>query len=277
MEHKQYAAALRKAAAGAAVALAALRVTHLLTAFDEKGLLPRGSTALLVTVLASAAFFAGFWFLASRLNRLPGTETCFAEGPVWLLLKLVAAGLLLLGTAFTLLGGETADDKAARIAALAGAAAALLMVLTALSRKRGPAFFWARLPLALFTGAALVLRFRTWSHDPLVIHIVPVLLAWTCSMVEMMLLTGFPLKAGHRRSAVLFGLAAGCFACMAVPDYVLGLRTELPELLILLGLALWGVTAALELLRDEVQTEQPPEPVPEPASESAPEAPEWQA
>jgi hypothetical protein len=272
MEQKRYAAALRWAAPGSAAALALLRVTVLKTAFEENGLLPVGSKALLLTVIAAAAFFAGLWFLSTRLNRLPGTEACFSSKPGWLFLKLTAAGLVFLGAFFTLTGGQEAES-AERTAALFGAAAAVLMAFTALKLERGVPFFWVRLVPALYTGASLILRFRSWSHDPLVIHLVPVLLAWTCCMVEMMLLTGFPLKAGHRRSGVLFGLAAGIFACMTIPDYVLGLRTNLPELLTLLGLSVWCAAAALELLREQVQTEQAPTPAEAPSEpEAGPEA-----
>ena len=87
------------------------------------------------------------------------------------------------------------------------------------------------------------------------IHITPLLLGWTCCMVETMLLTGFPLDAGHRRSGVLFGLAAVVFTCMTLPDYALGLRTGFSDLLILIGLALWCGEAAFALLRNRVQEE----------------------
>lgn len=239
----------------AALLLAALRVLILKTAFDETGLLPQGSPALPITVLACALCFAGLALLSLRLNRLPGGEHCFTGRPLWLFWKLTGGILLFFGALLTLLDGRTAPDLAQRLSAWGGMLAGLLLVVIALLPKRGAGCFWLRFLAALYTGAALVIRFRVWSHDPMVIHILPTLLAWTCCMVEMMLLSGFSLNAGHRRSAVLFGLAAGSFTCMTAPDYLLGLRTELPELLTLLGLALCCVTAACELLRNRVQSE----------------------
>lgn len=272
MGQSQTAKLLRPLALGSALLLAAVRINHLRTAFDENGLLPPGSRALTVTVLLSAAVFLMLTLASLRLNRLPGTEDCFSGGAVWLFLRLAATVLLFCGCALPLLEAPALLEKAWRWTYLGGLLTALAMLWTALAVKRSPALFWFRLLLALFTGVSLVLRFREWSHDPMVIHIAPPLLAWVCCMMETMLLTGFPLKAGHRRSGVLFGLAAGVFACMTLVDYLLGQKSGLSEVLILLGVALWCVTAALELLRPQVQAEQP---APEaPQEQPAPEAPQ---
>lgn len=266
MEHTKSARLLGWVAAACAIFLAVLRAVILKTAFDENGLLPVGSKALMVTVLAAACCFAALWLLSLRLNRLPGTEACFPTHPLFLGCGLVAAILVFFGSLMTLLDGGDAMDQA-RLASFSGMAGALAMLWTALAKDRGKLLFWPRLVTALYVGAALIIRFRNWSHDPLIIHIAPLLLAWTCCMVETMLLTGFPLRAGHRRSGVLFGLAAGIFTCMAIPDHLLGLQTGLPDLLILLGLALWCAAAAFGLLRKQVQDEAPAEPAQEPEAD----------
>ena len=261
MNYSKAAALLRWIALLCTVLLAALRVTVLKTAFDAEGLLPIGSYALPITVLACGLFFGLLWFLSTRLNRLPGREAFFSVQGIWLPLKLLAAALLLTGSLLTLRDLPEYGWNGDTIIPAVGILSALLMVWNSLQERRGRAFFWVRLVPTLFTGAALVLRFRDWSHDPLVIHIVPVLLAWTCSMVEMMLLSGFSLNVGHRRSAVLFGLGAGMFTCMVLPDYFLTepARMTLPDLLTLLGVAFWCLIAALELLRHRTQREKKPE------------------
>lgn len=280
MKASKAAGLLRWAAVCCALFLAALRAVILKTAFDENGLLPVGSAALPLTVAACACVFAGLWALSTRLNRLPGTEACFTREPVFLACRLCAAVLVFFGALTALLDGGAELGRIGRLAAVSGFAAALAMLWTALSRERGRTLFWLRLIPALFTGAALILRFRNWSHDPMTIHIAPLLLAWTCGMVEMMLLTGFPLGAGHRRSGVLFGLAAGVFTCMAVPDYILGWQTGLSDLLTLLGVSLWCAEAAFSLLRRQVQEERPPaiptetETLPEEQTETEAPAPE---
>lgn len=254
MEYKKAAGMLRWIAPCFAALLAGLRVLILKTAFDDAGLLPRGSWALLGSVAAAACCFVLLWLFTVKLNRNPGRENAFSVQGVWLPLKLISVGLLLAGSVLTLRSLEHLSVKDAEtLIPCAGVVSALLMGWNALREKRGPGFFWARLVPALFAGAALIIRFRNWSHDPLVIHIFPTLLAWTCYMVEMMLLSGFSLNAGHRRSAVLFGLCAGIFTCMTVPDYFLTERLSMPDLLTMLGLALWCVVAALELLRERTQ------------------------
>ena len=258
MEHTRSARVLRWAAPVCAAALVLLRVVSLQTAFQENGLLPAGSPVLPLTVFACACAFAALCVPSLGLNRLPGTEQCFSRKNGWVGCKLGAAGLVTLGALLTLLNGRQEPDLAQRVAAFAGIGAGVCLMLVAMTAERGPRFFWLRLLPALYTGAMLILYFRVWSHDPMVIHITPLLLAWTCAMVEMMLLTGFPLGAGHRRSAVLFGLAAGVFACMSVPDYFLRPGNSLQDLVLLLGAALWCAASAWELLRDEVQTEEPP-------------------
>ena len=273
MEHTDYARVLRAAAGLGAAGLTALRVVTLRTAFDEDGLLPRGSHVLTLTVLAAVCVFGVLWFLSSRLNKLPGTEDSFAFRRSWMVPKLVAAELLFLGGPLTLLDGQTTLTPAAILLAVAEFGMVIPFVWTALASNREPFFFWVRLAPALFAGASMILRFQSWSHDPLVIHVVPSLLAWVCCMMEMMLLTGFSLNVGHRRSTVLFGLAAGVFACMAVPDYFLSRRITLPDLLTLLALGLWSVTYALELLRYRVQSEQP-KPAPKPGESALPFVPE---
>ena len=254
MRYRKSALLLRWIALLFAVLLAVLRVAVLKTAFDDEGLLPVGSKVLPLTVLVCACFFAVLWFLSSRLNGFPGRETFFSVQGVWLPMKLLSAGLLLTGSLLALRELKELAFNADTVIPCVGIVSALLLGWTSLRERRGREFFWVRLIPALFTGAALVLRFRVWSHDPLVIHIVPALLAWTCCMMEMMLLTGFSLNVGHRRSGILFGLGAGMYACMTVPDYFLTDRMALSDLLTLLGVALWCVISAMELMRERTQS-----------------------
>lgn len=269
MKHALTAKVLPPLALGGATILTAVRIFLLRTAFDENGLLPPKSGALLLTVLLCAGVFFGLALLCLRLNRLPGGETCFADVRWQRFPRLAAAVMLFCGCAMLLLDREATETLAERLVAIGGLLAALGMTWTAVSTRRGPGLFWCRLLPALFSGAALTLRFQGWNHDPLIIRITPPLLAWVCCMVETMLLTGFPLKAGHRRSSVLFGLCAGIFTCMTMADYLLGQSADLSEALILLGLALWCVTAALELLRPQVQ-EEPAAELPDASGEAQP-------
>lgn len=248
------------------------RVAVLKTALDAQGLPAPGSKVLLLTVLVCALCFGGLWLLSFGLNRLPGTEACFSRRGLALFGGLAAGLLVLFGSAMTLLeGGETLDSFQ-RYTAMGGGLSGLLMLWTALDKRGG--VFWARLELAIFTGATLILRFQTWSHDPLVLHILPAVLAQACVLVAVVLLPAFSLSVGHRRSTVLFGLATAVFTLMSLPDHFLGLSDGLPRLLVQLGLCLWVLTAALELLSDRVQSETAPEKAPETPEEKTSESPE---
>ena len=273
MEHTKYARLLRAAAPLGALLLMLFRAVSLKIALDEAGLLPLGSPVLALTLLLCAAVGCCLWLLSLRLNRLPGREDCFSDGPAVLALRLAAGAAVFFGALLPLLEEQGELDRAELAIHWAGMASGLALTWlgAAPASYRKSWSFWLRLLPALYSVAALILRFQDWSHDPLVIHFTPLLLCWSCCMVEMMLLSGYSLGAGHRRSGALFGLLTGVFACMALPDQFFGQSSGLPELLTTLGLALWCAAAGFDLLRSPVQTEQPA-PKPEPEAVPAPEA-----
>ena len=214
-------------AAAFAVCAALLRAYILKNCFDQAGLLAAGSHALIWLMLLSAVCFAALlWFS------------------------------LFFGSLFRLLDEGGSMTQVERMAELLGMLAAICMALSALMRETlGKAGFWLLVPLTVYTGASLLIRFQDWSHEPMLIELVPQLLTMICAMLTNALVPGFMLGAGHRRSTVLFGLMTGFFAAMALPDYLLGLNSARSDLMIYLGFALWAVVHALLLLRRDVQDE----------------------
>ena len=269
MDHTRYSRLTLLAAAFWIAAAFGVRTLLLHTSFTAEGILLRNSHALTWTVCFSLAGFLLLGFFSMRLNRLPGTDNCLRCELPGQLPGLAAAALLLLGCLLRLTGGTLGDDTALRAAELVGLLAAVLLGVTALYRDRlGPNGFWTLLPAALYACGSLVLHFRGWSQDPMIIDIFPLLLARICSMLCFVLLLGFPLNVGHRRSSVLWGLLAGIFTAMTAPDYLFGFREDLPELFIQLGLGLWCVTCAMLVLRPAVQEETAPDPEPEAPAEA---------
>ena len=257
--HSRFSERILQTAGLFAALLLGLRIYTFLAGFDADGLLPRGSLLLPVTVVLCVLCFAVLAGLGLRLNRLPGAEDCFLRSGVWSFLQILGAVLLLLGCLFSLLLQKEALTPVWRVNHIVGLIAAVAMLTVSFgSGASGSGIFWLRLPAALYALFSMILRFQAWSHDPLVIEIIPFLLAFLCCMVSLMLLCGFPLKVGHRRSTVCFGLCAGIFALMGLPDVFLGRRAAAGDVLILLGLALWCVVHALQLLRDAVQEETAP-------------------
>ena len=277
-----------RAALGFAAALLGLRLYTLLCAVGEDGLLPRGSWVLPLTVLLSAACFVTLGLLGLRLNRLPGADRCFVGG-AWESCGIFAGLLLFAGSLISLL--QTAElgslnallqtrayaEFALRLSHVLGMASGASMIAVILLRRNGKNSYWPQALMSFFMLLSMVLRFRDWSHEPLVIEIVPQLLALICSMVCVMLISGFALGVGHRRSSVSFGLCAGIFTLTALPDFLLrGLSAG--DLLICLGLGLWCAVHALRLLQPDVQNETAPEaadeaPAPEADAAEPPEAP----
>ena len=234
-----------------------LRVITLTRSINEDGLVRVGSPALAITMVFSLLGMGLLTWFCLRLNRLPGSEACFPVAGGLRGAMFAAPILLLAGCFVSLAAPVESRDDALRIADLAGVGMALLMGATLLIRP-GKSRFWPRFLPAVWALAMMILRFRSWTQDPLIIRIAPTLMAVLCDLLSLMLLSGFSLGAGHRRSTVLFGLAAGVFTLMSVPDHLTGLYGTVGELLALLGLAVWNVGHALGLLRPEVQQEEPP-------------------
>lgn len=270
MQHSRFSRPVLLAAAVWSAAAFALRFWILKNSLDVNGILFADSPALYWTVVFSLVGFIGLAALCFRLNRLPGTEACFRNNGLAVLPAALAAVLLLAGCVLRLTDAKAALDRAQRLTELGGIVSAVGMaVLVVLREKLGKNAFWIRLLPALYTCVSLILRFRIWSHDPMIIDIVPQLLALICAMLSCVLLTAFPLGAGHRRSTVLFSLMTSLFTAMAVPDYLIAIKTGLADLLIYLGLALWCATHACLLLRKQVQDEPAP-PAETEGGESAP-------
>ena len=245
-------------AVGFSAALLALRLYTLLSALDPGGLLPRSSPVLPITAVLCAVCFAAICLLGLQLNRRPGSAACFPRSSGWRCIRLDAGCALSLGSLLSLLHGAdlAGIEQAGHLLGLVCGAGMLVLALAA---REGQGSFW---PRALLTGyglLALVIRFRDWSHEPLVIDIIPRLLALLCDMVCAMFLAGFPLKVGRRRSTVCFGLCAGIFTLMAVPDFLFR-SIAVGEALIYLGFGCWCAVHALQLLADpETAAGTPPE------------------
>lgn len=252
-----------------AAALLALRLYTLLGALGPEGLLPRDSLLPQITAGLCVCCFAVLCVLCLKLDSRPGSYACFSWNGVFLFCRLLAGLFLALGCLFSLIRGRAEPDTIQTVYLSVGLFCGLGMILITLTRSVA-AGFWTQALLTVFAVAGMVLRFRTWSHEPLVIDILPSLLALICDMVGVMLIAGFALRVGHRRSTVLFGLCAGIFTLMALPDFF-AQRTPVGEALIYLGLGLWCAAHGLTVLKAAGRTpkraEEPSGPAP---AESAP-------
>ncbi len=237
--------------------------THCL---DAAGRLIPGSRALYGILAFLLAGTGVMLALCLRLNRNKGRDDDFSQAPWYLFGGLMAALALFFGNLIRLLD-RGAGDRVELVLCLAGMAGAGLLALTALFRGRGYKWlFWAQLLPALYAGMRLIMDFRLWSLDPIVIDFVARLFAGVSAMIGMAHQTGFALGYGSRRTTVFWGLCGWVYAVLCLPDCLVSHSIGLGELAITLGLGFWMFLTALHLLRPEVQSE--PAPV-----EEAPETP----
>ena len=226
-----------------------------LSNLDADGLLPLGSPLVPATVAVCLLGGLATVVLCLRLNRLPGREACFEGGAGWSCGEILAAVLLALSAVLQLRHAEELERPRLVLEYLGLAMSLALGALALLPRRSGGLRFWLRFLPALWACGGMILRFQSWSRDPLLFLLTPTFLAYLSSLAALMLLTGFPLKAGHRRSTAAFGLCAGVYTLMLLPDYLMGLCGSLAELLLLAGLGLWSLLHALRLLRPGIQAE----------------------
>ena len=198
--------------------------------------------------------------LCRRLNALPGTDACFSDGTGWLCFGILAALLILAGTLLPLFAGTKMTSSFDVVLILGGLLSAVCIACLAAVRKRlEEKGFWLALMPVVFALARLISYFRSWSRDPVVIDFAPQLLASITGVLCLFFLSGYPLKVGRRRSTVFWALCTAVFTAMMIPDAILRpQQTTLSALLIWLGICLWCLCGAGQLLRGSVQNETAP-------------------
>lgn len=211
MEQKMCRLPVMIATAALAVAGFFLRQHQLKTAFDAIGVIPgAGRTFSWITVAVVVLFAVYTWFLRSRKKYA-------AISSRWMPLFVVscaAAALLLLGSILQL-GAPV--QKSALVIAAGGIVTAVCWVMTALSRYQAKAAHGALFLLpAVFYVVDLVLRFRLWTRDPVILDYCYDLLALICTMCALFHLGGFCFDQGRRRSAVFFTMGGVFFNVVAM-------------------------------------------------------------
>lgn len=234
-----------------------LRLLALKEGTDSARLLRTGSLWLLWLVLFAAAAAAVILVLLLRLPRVKkGTDASFAQragDPIALLLAVV---LLVSGSILELLRDSSGANLYLH---LGGVLAGLLMAVAALRRRLGrPVSFWLVFPVSVWAAVRLILHFKDWSFDPRVIDFCYRLFADVSALLALHFLSGFTLKVGRGRAAVLWSLLAYVFAVASVPDFLLGWGTTLGEFLICLGVGVFCLLQASQLLNKRPEAEQPP-------------------
>ena len=277
MNRSRYSLFLLSLTACGCLGAAGLRTYILRHCFEASGLLLRGSHALLGLMIFSTVWVLVTAMLCRRLNALPGTDDCFSEGVGWRCFGLAALLLVLAGSILALNGRAKDGSSFTTILVLGGLLSAACLAGVACARRRlGENGFWLSLLPVIFALSRLIYYFRGWSRDPMVIDFAPHLMASISGVLALFFLTGYPLKVGRRRSTVFWSLCCAVFTAMMIPDAILRpQQTPLSALLVWLGLCLWCLCGAGQILRECVQSETAPEPAEEiPSEDGAEPAPE---
>ena len=239
MEYKLKRVPVMVLAALVSVAACFLRRHQLATAFDAAGLPIPGSGGLLTwfSVLMVVLFAVYAFFLRRRKTYKAANES---GG--------VAFGLSLLAGALTAVGGVWALLSGVRGMALVQAVGIVLVavcwIFTALQRSNGTRVSaWLYLIPALYFTLELLVKFRGWGNDPVVLDYAYELMALIGAMCGLFQLAGFCFDRGHRRTAVFFCLFGVFFGAASMAD-VSG-----ADILIKLGTVLWLEAALWQLLR----------------------------
>jgi len=215
-----------------------LRRRQLVTAFDPSGLpVSRGGLLAWFTVLAVVLF--GVYALL--LRRRKNYKACNSRGMAAFTLSCLACLCLLIAVFRVILDGAV-NETLVRVIGLP--LVALCWAITAFQRTKGKRVSpWLFLVPTVFFAVELILDFRGWGQDPVVLDYCYELFALIATMCSLLQLTGFCFDKGHRRSAVFFGLCAVYFSAASAAD------GGGAEMFMKFGVILWTVANLWLLLR----------------------------
>lgn len=217
--------------AGAAVAFL-LRQLQLTLQIDRAGRIMadagKGPLTWICLILVLAC--AGYALLLNARDELQGTSK------VALVMTLAAAFFALLGI--------IPSWKISPLVALGSAVTAGSFVVLALQRQQGklPSAVWFMLP-ALFDALELIVCFRDWSRDPLLLDYCFDLFASLFVLFATYHIGGFSLGRGHRRRSVFYCMGGVVFCAVAMAGGTVMEAVPLLSGILWLGANLWLLLA----------------------------------
>ena len=166
-----------------------------------------------------------------------------------------AAMLLTLAAAFLIALGSAVRWKVRVVPALGGFVAAVCFVAVALVRrqKKAPSAVLLMLP-ALSYAVELIVVFRGWSRDPLILDYCFELFALICVMCATFHLGGFSFLKGKRRLTAFYCICGVIFGTVAAAGQLNGAGqdpAQLSALLIQSGNVLWLLVNLWLLMEEE--------------------------
>ena len=236
---------------------AGLRLWSLLAAVDEQGL-PAMHLSMYALIAAAAVFLLAAAVFSFRSPGRSGQRSVIRYGPSGFVCALAAACLILLGAVL-----EFSEELAAgpgfftAIVCLLGLLGGLCCIVTALARRsdsrRIPG---AEMAPVLYLLVKLILDFKGWSTDPIILDYCVRLFAMIFALLAFLRGAGFVLDAGRPRRTLFFAMGAVFFCAAALMDGILTL--SLASIATFLGILLWQLPLIWDLLEPHAPDPEAP-------------------
>ena len=237
----------------AALLSAGLRIWNLRQGVDAAGLLRPDhiSTLLLVALYILGA--AALALLSAKNPCRSGSCGVISRGKGGAVL-LAAGVLILLGALLEWLGAP--ESLGLRVLGILGLAAGICMILTALLRSGGSQKHpWTELVPVVYLVVRLVLNFKSWSVDPIILDYFPALFALIFAMLGFYGCAGFVFDNGAPRKTLFCCSMALVFCATAAAESVEA--ANFGGALSFLGMLLWLAVPMLRLLDPTTETGKP--------------------
>lgn len=222
----------------AAVAFA-LRIWNLIMGVDDQGLPISGHISVWLMALWCILFLAGFTLLAQPLKNRSSDHTALF-GSRNLAIPAYAGAVLILVSA----GGEFGSalvkgaDIWSTILCLLGILSGVCLMAVAWMRSHSTAVYP---PLELVPDTYLVLKlvlnFKSWSTDPIILDYCIMFFALTFVVLGFYYSTGYLFDQGKPRRSLVFAMAGCTFSIMALADGLVG--KDITEITECLAFFLW--------------------------------------
>lgn len=226
---------------------AGLRLWSLLVAVDDQGL-PVMHLSTVLLIAAGALFLLIAALLSGRSPGRSGSHRVFTYGTGGLVCGATASALILLGSCAEF--GEalvSGPDMAAPIMCLLGLFGGICCCLTVRFRHQStPRYPLAELGPVFYLLIKLVLNFKGWSTDPIILDYCVVLFALIFALLAFYYGAGFVFDQGKPRRTLFCAMGAVFFCACAMMDGMMDLKFS--TVITYGGFLLWQLPVIWNLL-----------------------------
>ncbi len=212
-----------------------VRFWNLSAAVDELGLFIANHPASLTLIGVGILFVLIFGGLSFRSPGHGVDHRVLTFSTPQSAFSLAAAILLLLGSLMALPSGGTVGKL---LLTILGLAAAVSMIQLSRIRKTGNQVSLLELLPVIFLLVNLILNFKSWSTDPVILDYCDMLFAQIFTLLAFYGIAGFSFDQGHPRRTLFYSSCGIFFSAMAVVDGIMegALATAVTYLSFLLAL-----------------------------------------